>query len=104
MARQVNPQSTYAPATCVIYTRVSQDRYKTEDAVERLGIERSYKRAAEASIVVLLGDASTLSEGAFLTSAQLLRKRIGEVPLIIPVMNKADLAGTGGKVAKWRKR
>lgn len=69
----------------------------TEDAVERLGIERSYKRAAEASIVVLLGDASTLSEGAFLTSAQLLRKRIGEVPLIIPVMNKADLAGTGGK-------
>jgi len=69
----------------------------TEDTVERLGIERSYKRAAEASIVVLLGDASTLSEGAFLTSAQLLRKRIGMEPVIIPVMNKADLAGTAAK-------
>lgn len=69
----------------------------TEDAVERLGIERSYKRAAEASIVVLLGDASTLSEGAFLTSAKLLRKRIGPEPVIIPVMNKADLAGPADK-------
>ncbi|MBS1944563.1 MAG: 50S ribosome-binding GTPase, partial [Bacteroidetes bacterium] len=69
----------------------------TEDTVERLGIERSYKRAAEASIVVLLGDASTLSEGAFLTSAKLLRKRIGMEPVIIPVMNKADLAGTADK-------
>ncbi len=35
MARHTGSRSTDAPATCVIYTRVSQDRYKTEDAVER---------------------------------------------------------------------
>ena len=63
----------------------------TEDTVERMGIERSYKRAAEASLVVFLGDASALSEGGFRTQVEMLRKRIGEGPVIIPVMNKADL-------------
>jgi tRNA modification GTPase len=67
----------------------------TQDTVEKLGIERSYKRAAEASIVVLLGDAATLSEGAFRTQADMLRKRIGEGPVIIPVLNKADLVPSG---------
>lgn len=77
----------------------------TKDRVEKLGIERSYRKAAEASIVVLLGDAGTLSQGAFLTQADLLRKRIGEAPLVLPVLNKADLlpegAGrTGGTVLR----
>ncbi len=63
----------------------------TKDAIEKLGIERSYKKAAGASIVVLLGDAGVLSEGAFITQAEVLRKRIGEGPLIIPVLNKSDL-------------
>jgi tRNA modification GTPase len=67
----------------------------TQDRVEKLGIERSYRKAAEASVVVLLGDAGTLSEGAFLTQAKLLRKRIGEAPLIVPVLNKADLLPEG---------
>ncbi|QYB16720.1 recombinase family protein [Schaalia turicensis] len=35
MARHPDSRSTDAAGTCVIYTRVSQDRYKTEDAVER---------------------------------------------------------------------
>ncbi len=64
---------------------------QTQDIVEKLGIERSYKKAAEASIVVLLGDAATLSEGAFRTQADMLRKKVGEGPVIIPVLNKADL-------------
>lgn len=63
----------------------------TQDTIEKLGIERSYKKAAEAGIVVLLGDASVLSEGAFRTQADMLRKRIGDGPLIIPVLNKSDL-------------
>ena len=65
---------------------------QTQDTVEKLGIERSYKKAAEASIVVLLGDGTILSEGAFLTQADMLRKRIGEGPVIMPVLNKSDLA------------
>lgn len=72
----------------------------TTDTIEKLGIERSYKKAAEASIVVLLGDASTLSEDGFNTQAKLLRDRIAKSlpngdagPLVIPVLNKNDLAG-----------
>ena len=66
---------------------------ETGDTIEKLGIERSYKKAEEASIVVLLGDASVLSEGAFRTQAQMLRRRIGEGPALVPVLSKADLPG-----------
>jgi tRNA modification GTPase len=64
---------------------------RTEDTVEKLGIERSYKKAAEASIVVLLGDASVVAEGALRTEAAMLRKKIGDGPRIIPVLNKCDV-------------
>jgi tRNA modification GTPase len=72
----------------------------TEDTIEKLGIERSYKKATEASIVVLLGDASVMSEGAFQTQAIMLRERIGDGPQLIPVLNKIDLPGAqkGGKL------
>lgn len=65
----------------------------TEDTVEQLGIERSYQKAREASIVVLLGDAGVMSGGAFAMQARLLRERVGEGPVIIPVLNKCDLPG-----------
>lgn len=65
----------------------------TDDAIEKLGIERSFKKAAEARIVVLLGDASVVSEGAFRTQATMLRERIGSGPQLIPVLNKIDLPG-----------
>ncbi|MEO5583910.1 MAG: tRNA uridine-5-carboxymethylaminomethyl(34) synthesis GTPase MnmE [Flavobacteriales bacterium] len=67
----------------------------TQDAVEKLGIERSYKKAATSTIVVLLGDGTTLSEGAFRTQADMLRKKLGEGPVIIPVLNKVDLIQAG---------
>src|SRR5690606_23750023 len=66
---------------------------RTDDTVEKLGIERSYKKAAEAHIVVLLGDASRVAEGALRTEAAMLRQRIGESPLVLPVMSKADVPG-----------
>ncbi|MBX2983124.1 MAG: tRNA uridine-5-carboxymethylaminomethyl(34) synthesis GTPase MnmE [Flavobacteriales bacterium] len=72
---------------------------QTQDTVEKLGIERSYKKAAEASIVVLLGDAGALSEGAFRTRSDVLRKRIGEGPVILPVLNKSDLVPDPAKKA-----
>lgn len=65
----------------------------TNDTIEKLGIERSYKKATEASIVVYLGDASVMSESAFRTQASLLRERIGNGPQVIPVLNKMDLPG-----------
>jgi tRNA modification GTPase len=65
---------------------------RTDDTVERLGIERSYKKAKEAAIVVLLGDASVMNEQAFALEAAMLRERIGEGPAIVPVLNKRDLA------------
>lgn len=63
----------------------------TTDTVEKLGIERSYQEAAKASIVVLLGDATVMNQDAFALQAELLRKRVGEGPMILPVMNKIDL-------------
>jgi tRNA modification GTPase len=73
----------------------------TTDTVEKLGIERSYRKAAEAGIVVLLGDGSVLSEGALHTEAAMLRERIANArpsgqapPFIVPVLNKADLSGS----------
>lgn len=65
----------------------------TEDTIEKLGIERSYKKAREASVVVLLGDASVMNESAFAMQARMLQERIGEGPDIIPVLNKCDLPG-----------
>ncbi|WKZ67232.1 MAG: tRNA uridine-5-carboxymethylaminomethyl(34) synthesis GTPase MnmE [Flavobacteriales bacterium] len=67
---------------------------RTDDAIERMGIERSYRKAREAAIVVLLGDATVMNEQAFAFEAAMLRERIGEGPVIIPVLNKADLALT----------
>ncbi len=77
---------------------------ETGDTVERMGIERSYRKAREAGIVVLLGDAAAMNEDAFLTQAALLRERIGEGPHLLPVLNKCDLtdqdADLGGRVMR----
>lgn len=64
---------------------------RTDDTVEKLGIDRSYRKAKEASIVLLLGDGAVLSEGALRTEAAMLRERIGEGPVVIPVLNKMDV-------------
>ncbi len=66
----------------------------TTDSVEKMGIDRSYKKAAQASIVLLLGDGAVLSEGALLTEADMLRERIGAGPVVMPVMNKSDVPGS----------
>ena len=66
---------------------------KTTDSIEQLGIERSYKKAAEASLVILLGDASHVAEGALRTDANMLQQRIGAGPRVVPVLNKCDVAG-----------
>lgn len=65
---------------------------RTTDVVEQLGIERSYRKAREANIVVLLGDASVMNEQAFALEAGILRERIGEGPAVVPVLNKSDVA------------
>lgn len=73
---------------------------RTEDTVEKLGIDRSYRKAAEASIVLLLGDATVMSEGALRTEAAMLEQRIGaghDGPVVVPVLNKCDLPD-GGRV------
>jgi tRNA modification GTPase len=66
----------------------------TKDTVEKLGIERSYKKASEASLVVLLGDGTVVSEGALRTEASMLRRKVGDGPVIVPVLNKMDVPGT----------
>jgi tRNA modification GTPase len=67
---------------------------RTQDRVEKLGIERSYQKASQAQIVLLLADASVMSEGALVTEADMLGKRIGDGPRVIPVLNKIDVPGS----------
>ncbi len=67
----------------------------TTDSIEMLGIERSYRKAAEASLVVLLADATRIPEGMLHKEAALLAERIGPAPRILPVLNKIDLPATG---------
>ena len=73
---------------------------KTNDSVEQLGIERSYRKAAQASLVLLLGDATVLAEGALRTEASMLQRKIADslqagmpMPEILPVLNKCDVSG-----------
>jgi tRNA modification GTPase len=65
----------------------------TSDTIEKLGIERSFKKAREASIVVFLGDATRTDETAFEVQTEQLRAQIGNGPQLLPVLNKADLPG-----------
>lgn len=68
----------------------------TQEPIERMGIERSYRKAAEAELVVLLGDANVASEQALEAEAATLRQRIGAGPEVIPVLNKIDRASRNG--------
>lgn len=66
---------------------------ETGDTIEKLGIERSYRKAKQAAIIVFLGDAGVMNEQAFHLEARLLKERIGEGPELIPVLNKCDIKG-----------
>lgn len=69
----------------------------TDDTVERMGIERSYRKAADASVVILLADATTRDAHQLRADARALAERLAadapqRPPLtLLPVMNKADL-------------
>ena len=67
---------------------------KTTDIVEKLGIERSYKKASESAIVILLGDGSMVSEGALRTEAKMLSERLNNGVEVVPMMSKGDINGT----------
>ena len=67
---------------------------KTTDIVEKLGIERSYKKASESAIVILLGDGSMVSEGALRTEATMLSERLNNAVEVVPMMSKSDIKGT----------
>jgi len=67
---------------------------KTTDIVEKLGIERSYKKASESAIVILLGDGSMVSEGALRTEATMLNERLNKAVEVVPMMSKSDINGT----------
>jgi tRNA modification GTPase len=62
----------------------------TTDAIERMGIERSYQKLELASIVLLVLDLTAVSENN-LTRIDEIRKKITDQHLII-VANKSDLA------------
>ncbi|MBK6343337.1 MAG: tRNA uridine-5-carboxymethylaminomethyl(34) synthesis GTPase MnmE [Flavobacteriales bacterium] len=74
---------------------------RTDDAIEKLGIERSYREGEGSGHRGAAGDASVMNEQAFAFEAAMLRERIGDGlpagqagPLVLPVLNKSDVAPT----------
>ncbi len=60
---------------------------ETDDRVERLGIERSWQKAGDAEIVLLVTDSGTSVSSALLDQSRLDGKKV------IRVCNKADVSG-----------
>ena len=64
----------------------------TSDAIEALGIERSYSKIASAHIVLLVVDVTRLGEGSYLDSLSEVLPHLAEKPLLV-LLNKTDLIG-----------
>lgn len=60
----------------------------TDDSIERLGIERTHRAAAEAAVVIYVADATALR------SEDTIRQDISDIHAapIVPVINKTDIA------------
>jgi len=66
---------------------------ETSDTIESLGIEKTFEKLDQASIVLLLVDASEISRAQLLTDVQKIKDRIeGKNKRLIVVANKVDKA------------
>lgn len=63
---------------------------KTDDVVENIGIERSFKSIREASIVLYLFDYESFEKGEVNHQLKKIQDEANTNTLVIPVMNKAD--------------
>ncbi len=63
---------------------------KTDDIVENIGIERSFKSIREASIVLYLFDYESFEKGEVNHQFKQIQDEANAHTLVIPVMNKAD--------------
>jgi tRNA modification GTPase len=64
----------------------------TEDVVESIGIGRAFDRAGKASVILYLVDAVETDGEDLERQIDLLRSKIGQEPLLIPIANKIDKA------------
>jgi tRNA modification GTPase len=71
----------------------------TADVVERMGIDKALQRAMRSEVVLYLSDARTASSESLKAELQALRSDVGDGPLIIPVLNKADIVPAGSRTA-----
>jgi tRNA modification GTPase len=68
---------------------------ETTDTIESLGIEKTFEKLDQASIVLLLVDASEISRDQLLTDIQKIKDRIeGKNKRLIIVANKVDKAAS----------
>ena len=63
----------------------------TGDAIEKLGVERSYEYARKASIIMYLCDPQQSTAEEILAEITDLENKVGEDKLILTVVNKCDL-------------
>ena len=75
----------------------------TDDAVERIGIERTWAAVARADVVIVIVDARDASFTLPPEDAAILARLPGDVPRLV-VHNKADLAGIAPHVESFEGR
>lgn len=73
---------------------------ETDDLVEQIGIERSYKSIRQASLILLLVDAADLAQGEALTQYRLVAEQASPEARIQVVCNKIDQQAFEGSVSE----
>jgi tRNA modification GTPase len=72
---------------------------QSEDAVERIGIERAWQEIAQADVVLFLRDLSRVQDPDYLAAdqdiASELQRQLGPSVAVVQVWNKADLVAAG---------
>ena len=73
---------------------------ETTDKIESLGIERSYSKAKDSSLILYMISAEDLDEDLVIESFNQFVKTSGEGKTIIPVINKSDLLADSNEIEK----
>lgn len=73
---------------------------ETTDKIESLGIERSYSKAKDSSLILYLISAEDLEEDLVIESFNQFVKTSGQGKTIIPVINKSDLLADSKEIKR----
>jgi len=81
----------------VVDTAGLRNDEQAADEVERIGIGRSWQAIGQADVVIFLHDLTRIDEPAYRAADEAIRARLPAGVPVLPVFNKADMAGKAAK-------